>query len=364
MNARLNNLNAIHPKCIAQNISSNELIEIVSKSSIESDISKNVLRASIMKCKGNKRLKRKRDSFIHSPENTGENIKHERWQQKIFEIEKEAIQSIIPICKIDFCIEKSFSKCFLEEHRYRQKPMQRADLQSKIWENDINNQMTVSLNEITQRYDQNKFKKNHKSSNQRKKYSKKRRNFYSCADRFGISYSMIIRAHKKYKQHETETNILKKLRLLHMGQNQPPLKSDSSENNTERNMKKLFLLRTPYFMIPIIKKVQRKDSVENIYLYRQRLNRIRFLFNDRLKIDHKNHSQYYDDDINLNNKTNKTPKRDIQTKASYKAINSTKEKLFSIIRSNYQHLERQSGTCVSKCPLIEYSIILYQHTCM
>lgn len=356
----MNNFNAIHPKCIAQNISSNDVMEIVSKSSIESDISKNILRA--MKCKENKRITRKLDSFIHSPENTGEDIKHERWQQKIMksEIEMGSIQSIIPICKIDYCIEKSFSKCFLAEHRYRQEPIQKADLQLKIGENDINNQMTASLNGTTQRCDQNKFKKIQKPSNQRKKYSKKRRNSYSCTDRFGISCSMIIRTRKRYKQQETRNNILKKLRLLHMGQNQPPIKSDSSENNTERNIKKLFLLRTPYFMIPIIKKVQREDSLENIYLYRQRLNRIRFLFNDRLKRDHKNHSQYYDDNINLNNKTNKTQKRDIQTKASYKAINSTKEKLFFIIRSNYQHLERQSRTCVSS-PLIEYSIILYQH---
>lgn len=353
MNARLNTLNDIHPKCIAQNISSNELIEIVSKSSIESDISKNVFRASIIKCKKNKRTKRKRDSLIYSPKNTGEDIKHEKWQQKMFEIERDAIQSIIPICKIDCCIAKSFSECFLEEHnRYRQKPMQKADLQVKIGENGINHKITASLNEITQRNDQLKFKKNHKPSHQRQKYSKRRRNLYPCADRFGISYSMIIRARKKYKQQETQNNILKKLRLLHMGQNQPPLKSDSSENNTERNIKKLYLLRTPYFMIPKIKKVQRKDSLENIYLYRQRLNRIRFLFYDRLKIDHKNLSQYNDDNINLKKKTNSTQKGDIQTKASYKAINSTKEKLFFIIRSNYQHLQRQSGICVSRCSLI------------
>lgn len=105
------------------------------------------------------------------------------------------------------------------------------------------------------------------------------------SDRFGIPFSMIDRAKKVHEKREIQANVLRRVRLSHMGYRQPPSKDDSSDNESIQNVKRLALLRTPYFLVPTIKisQVRKKERIRNKYLRKDRLNRINLLLFDRTK---------------------------------------------------------------------------------
>lgn len=104
-------------------------------------------------------------------------------------------------------------------------------------------------------------------------------------DRFGIPFTMIERAQKEHTKRKIQENVLRRVRLSHMGYNQPPSKDDSSDSESIQNVKRLALLRTPYFLVPTIKisQVRKKERFRNKYLQKDRLNRINLLLYDRSK---------------------------------------------------------------------------------
>lgn len=106
-----------------------------------------------------------------------------------------------------------------------------------------------------------------------------------ASDRLGIPFSMIDRAKKEHEKRDIQANVLRRVRLSHMGYRQPPSKDDSSDNESIQNVKRLALLRTPYFLVPTIKisQVRKKERIRNKYLRKDRLNRINLLLFDRTK---------------------------------------------------------------------------------
>lgn len=115
-------------------------------------------------------------------------------------------------------------------------------------------------------------------------FTREKRTEFS-SDRFGIPFSMIDRAKKEHEKREIQSNVLRRVRLSHMGYRQPPSKDDSSDNESIQNVKRLALLRTPYFLVPTIKisQVRKKERIRNKFLRKDRLNRINLLLFDRTK---------------------------------------------------------------------------------
>lgn len=97
------------------------------------------------------------------------------------------------------------------------------------------------------------------------------------SNRFDIPISMIDKARKQQQKRKLQENVLRKVRLTHMGWNQPPSDDDISDDESIQNAKRLALLRTPYFMVPIIKINHRKNYFRNKYLQKKRLRRINIL---------------------------------------------------------------------------------------
>lgn len=104
-------------------------------------------------------------------------------------------------------------------------------------------------------------------------------------NKFNIPNSMIDRAKRYHKKHKIQENVLRRVRLSHMGFEQPPQKDESSDDNESiQNVKKLALIRTPYFIIPTIKisQVRKKDRFRNKYLKNKtRLKRINMFLNEK-----------------------------------------------------------------------------------
>lgn len=103
------------------------------------------------------------------------------------------------------------------------------------------------------------------------------------SDKFGVPLSMMQRAEKDRKKRKIQEDVLRRVRLSHMGYTQPPDKDESSENESVQNVKRLALIRTPYFMMPTIKisQVKKKDRFRNKYLKKDSLKRINILLLDR-----------------------------------------------------------------------------------
>lgn len=103
------------------------------------------------------------------------------------------------------------------------------------------------------------------------------------SNKFGITFTMINRAKQESHKRKIQDDVLRRVRLSHMGYNQPPDKEESSDSESLQNVKRLALLRTPYFMVPTIKisQVKRKDRLRNKFLKKDRLNRINLLLNER-----------------------------------------------------------------------------------
>lgn len=107
----------------------------------------------------------------------------------------------------------------------------------------------------------------------------------SSDDRFGIPFTMIDRGRKEHEKRDIQANVLRRVRLSHMGYRQPPSKEDSSDNESVQNVKRLALLRTPYFLMPIVRisQVRKKERIRNKFLRKDRLNRINLLLFDRTR---------------------------------------------------------------------------------
>lgn len=105
-------------------------------------------------------------------------------------------------------------------------------------------------------------------------------------DKFGIPKTMTDRAKRYHKIQKIQHNVLRRVRLSHMGFVQPPSKDESEdENESVQEVKKLALVKTPYFIIPTIRIVQvkKKDRFRNKFLRGERLKRINLLMGDRSK---------------------------------------------------------------------------------
>ncbi len=105
-------------------------------------------------------------------------------------------------------------------------------------------------------------------------------------DKFGIPKTMTDRAKRYHKIQKIQHNVLRRVRLSHMGFVQPPSKDESSDDNESvQEVKKLALVRTPYFIIPTIRisQVKRKDRFRNKFLKGDRLKRVNLLMGDRSK---------------------------------------------------------------------------------
>lgn len=103
-------------------------------------------------------------------------------------------------------------------------------------------------------------------------------------NKFNIPQSMIDRAKRYQKKQKIQENVLRRVRLSHMGFEQPPQKDESSDDESIQNVKKLALIRTPYFIIPTIKisQVRKKDRFRNKYLKNKaRLKRINMFLNEK-----------------------------------------------------------------------------------
>lgn len=103
------------------------------------------------------------------------------------------------------------------------------------------------------------------------------------ADKFGVPLTLINRVAKAQRKRRIREGYLRRIRFAHMGYIQPPDRDESSDNESMENVKKLALLRTPYFVIPTVKisQVRRKDRFRNKFLRKDRLKRINLLLSDR-----------------------------------------------------------------------------------
>lgn len=70
-------------------------------------------------------------------------------------------------------------------------------------------------------------------------------------DRFGIPIRMINKTYRHQKMEHSTKNVLTRVRHLHMNYNKPPSTVQSSENDRMKYHKRLALLQTPYFFMPI-----------------------------------------------------------------------------------------------------------------
>lgn len=176
-------------------------------------------------------------------------------------------------------------------------------------------------------------------------FSKLRNHFE--VDRFGIPKTMMNKARKQQQKKKIEEDILKEVRFTHMGFNQPPIKDESSDNDSIKNIKKLALIRTPYFLIPTIKinQIRRKDRLRKKYLKNYRLNRINILLYENRKMDSKYGNITRNMDLNL-------------IKPDFLKVNQEKKDLALMcysIGSNYRQVQRMEELEVSTiCFLLWY----------
>lgn len=166
-------------------------------------------------------------------------------------------------------------------------------------------------------------------------------------NKFGIPLSMTDRATRYYKKKKIQDNVLRRMRLSHMGFEQPPSKDESSDDNeSTQNVKKLALIRTPYFILPTIKisQVKRKDRFRNKYLKKDRLKRINLLMgenNSRSSVRGKMTDEQF-----IQQKQSIFAKFFQLTARKPKPIepirDPEKEKYFNIIKTKYEESRKQA----------------------
>lgn len=163
-------------------------------------------------------------------------------------------------------------------------------------------------------------------------------------DKFGIPFTMTDRAKRFYKKRRIQHNVLRRVRLSHMGFEQPPSKDVSSDDESVQLVKKLALIRTPYFIVPTIKisQVKRKDRFRNKFLKKDRLKRINLLMNGTRR---KNKNQVADEENIFKQKQSIFAKFFQLTGKKFKQteepkVNPDKMKYYKIIKDKY--LEHRS----------------------
>lgn len=169
-------------------------------------------------------------------------------------------------------------------------------------------------------------------------------------DRFGIPFSMIAKAHRHHRNKTVQENVLRRVRLSHMCFNQPPLSENSSADDSMQNVKRLALVRTPYFLIPTIrnKNASRNAGFQNRYLQKERLRRINLFFRQYKKMG----SIIDDNKLGANKLKFHAPTNE-QCEKKLSKTNFFEEKIISIIRLNFKRLFRICEPCV---------IVIYLYT--
>lgn len=178
--------------------------------------------------------------------------------------------------------------------------------------------------------------------------------FTVAGNKFNIPNSMIDRAKRYHKKQKIQENVLRRVRLSHMGFEQPPQKDESSDDNESiQNVKKLALIRTPYFIIPTIRisQVRKKDRFRNKYLKNKaRLKRINMFLNEK-SYRHRAKPNELSVMENLNKpKTSLMAKflqlinmkrRESKGKAKPEDPKSEKAKYLKLIRDRYQDYKKE-----------------------
>lgn len=363
-------------RSIVQKISFADIVETSSNSSVGSDVSGNVLLARKMQRKKLQYLKR---------ENEDQNSRAERYciNGKPFYIKQSEIQQRAKT-KIEKANDKNLlinDVCADSELSFRKWAAEQE--QSKM----LIRRFAPATKHKTADTDAISDNSSRQSSNVQEHIVKKPRrmqrkfvnklNYFSRgfmygaftkvksktpstkADRFGIPFTMIERAQKQHEKQKIQENVLRRVRLSHMGYRQPPIKDDSSDNESVQNVKRLALLRTPYFLVPTIKisRVRRKERFRNKYLQKDRLNRINLLLYERTK---KSPSEFGYGESGGRRRA-RTDVAEIAKKASAfskyfqlatknKVLlkdNPIKDKYFNIIRTNFEEQQRMCEPNVS-----------------
>lgn len=170
-------------------------------------------------------------------------------------------------------------------------------------------------------------------------------------DKFGIPKTMTDRAKRYHKKQKIQHNVLRRVRLSHMGFVQPPSKDESSDDNESvQEVKKLALVRTPYFIIPTIRisQVKKKDRFRNKFLRGDRLKRINLLMSDRSKSRSKQNGSKAvetDEDIAARKRTMFAKFFQLIAKKGGKGKDVTKDKKcrdVAIDKTNYLKLIREN----------------------
>lgn len=285
---KLFNLNAL--KSIVQKVSTADIVEVTSNSSVESDITETVMLAN--------RMQRRRLNHQQHHTNTAQNgtdrccIDGKSFYMSRHEINQKANDiieqhfdrnfSIKEVCSIN---ETSYHKWIAEQ---QQKKTENKEVAISIEADEISEHSSrkspISISYRGRRQRALRSRQNPTLVNlfgyMYGKFTKPRvLPSTATLDRFGIPLSTIDKALKHQQKQTIQENVLRKVRLAQMGYQQPPAKEDSSDDESVQNVKRLALLRTPYFLIPMIRisQVKRKERFRNKFLQKDRLNRINLL---------------------------------------------------------------------------------------
>lgn len=168
-------------------------------------------------------------------------------------------------------------------------------------------------------------------------------------DRLGIPISMIDKARRQQQKRRLQENILRKVRLTHMGWRQPPSDEDNSDDESIQNAKKIALLRTPYFLVPIIKISKRKERMRNQYLQKDRLLRINILLLENRRFGFKS-NQSIQQNLTLGTNILKIQDNKFRTKETKTKVvlNHNRLRFRRTISLNYKQLKR----------LYDYQVVL------
>lgn len=289
----VNKFNTETLKSIVQKIGTADITETKSNSSNASDSSLNVI------LEGRGRRKKAMNSKADRSNNNIENEQRYCIDGKSFYMQKSEIEQLA-----DEIIERSIEKnvsiqqmCPSTETSFRFWAAEQRNKHIKVNlapastietisddQSNVSSRKSTTYNgfhvrQIHRRHKRVKNTLNNLMGYMYGKFTKPKLKRTQEADRFGIPFSMIDRAIAKHKTKQIQENVLRKVRLSHMGYQQPPSKDDSSDNESIQNVKRLALVRTPYFSIPTIKirQVRKKERFRNKYLRKDRLNRINLL---------------------------------------------------------------------------------------
>lgn len=276
-------------KSIVQQISTADITETRTDSSNASDSSINVL----LECRG-----RRKKAMNSNEDRLDNNIENGRYsidgkpfymrksdiQQKANEIIERSIEKSVSIQRICPSTETSFHFWATEQRKKSIKDNLTPASTVTDDRSDASSRKSTNFHGAHVRQKHRRHKKIKNTLNNLMgymygKFTKPKLKRTQEADRFGIPFSMIDRAVAKHKRKQIQENVLRKVRLSHMGYQQPPSKDDSSDNESTQNVKRLALIRTPYFMIPTIKisQVRKRERFRNKYLRKDRLSRINLL---------------------------------------------------------------------------------------